>query len=437
MDNSVKREYETLGKEILDGVRNELLAAMRFLELAFPMTEPSMNLSTFYIGTDGKKLYYNPRFLAQRYRQDAVKVNRSYVHLLLHGLFGHIYKDKKEEGDDFDRELWNLSCDVTAEYIIDHMDIRVLRVIPSEERQELYGLLEERLPVITAEAVYHYFMEESLEYQRLERLSGLFLSDDHSFWEKKKEEKDKKESEENRQQRDKWKEVSEKTKNTMETYFKSIGSGTGKLLELLKINQYKMTDYKELLKRFAVICEEMKTDLDSFDYGFYNYGMELYGNMPLIEELEYKEELRIYEFVIALDTSGSCSKALIREFLSETFSILKSQEIFGKKVNIHIIQCDDEIKEAMVLTSLDDIDRLFGNFQIKGHGGTDFRPVFAYVNRLIDEGKLLNLKGLLYFTDGYGIYPRVRPPYETAFIFKGDSCMEEEVPAWAIKAVLS
>ena len=35
-----------------------------------------------------------------------------------------------------------------------------------------------------------------------------------------------------------------------------------------------------------------------------DYGMELYGNMPLVEPLEYKETDRVREFVIAIDTSG-------------------------------------------------------------------------------------------------------------------------------------
>ena len=41
-------------------------------------------------------------------------------------------------------------------------------------------------------------------------------------------------------------------------------------------------DYKEFLRKFSVLKEEMKVDMDTFDYIFYNYGMNLYGNMPPI-----------------------------------------------------------------------------------------------------------------------------------------------------------
>ena len=49
------------------------------------------------------------------------------------------------------------------------------------------------------------------------------------------------------------------------------------------------------------------------------------------------------------------------------------------------------------------------------------------------EGELSQLKGVLYFTDGKGIYPRRPPAYTTAFIFVGRDPERPPVPAWAIK----
>ena len=56
------------------------------------------------------------------------------------------------------------------------------------------------------------------------------------------------------------------------------------------------------------------------------------------------------------------------------------------------------------------------NFQLSGGSATDFRPVFAYVAQLQAQGEFTNLRGLVYFTDGMGIYPQKRPPYDTAFV---------------------
>lgn len=67
-----------------------------------------------------------------------------------------------------------------------------------------------------------------------------------------------------------------------------------------------------------------------------------------------------------------------------------------------------------------------------GGGGTDFRPAFAYVDELVRSGELRDLKGLLYFTDGKGIYPARRPEYDTAFLFMGEFD-ETAVPPWAMR----
>ena len=74
--------------------------------------------------------------------------------------------------------------------------------------------------------------------------------------------------------------------------------------------------------------------------------------------------------------------------------------------------------------------------KIRGLGGTDFRPVFSYVEWLIEKKEFNNLKGLIYFTDGYGTFPERKPPYETAFVFVEDNYNNPDVPPWAIKLVL-
>ena len=55
---------------------------------------------------------------------------------------------------------------------------------------------------------------------------------------------------------------------------------------------------------------------------------------------------------------------------------------------------------------------------------------------MIEQRELDDLKGLIYFTDGNGTYPKKRPPYETAFVFVDDDEFEYEVPGWAMKLVL-
>ena len=70
---------------------------------------------------------------------------------------------------------------------------------------------------------------------------------------------------------------------------------------------------------------------------------------------------------------------------------------------------------------------------LSGGSATDFRPVFEYVDQLIASGSFTNLKGLLYFTDGMGIYPTKRPDYETAFILLEEPPLTVKMPSWAIR----
>ena len=204
----------------------------------------------------------------------------------------------------------------------------------------------------------------------------------------------------------------------------------------MKVENKERFDYREFLRKFAVLKEEMSIDQDSFDYVFYSYGLSLYGNMPLIEPQEWKETKKIEEFVIVIDTSMSCSGELVKKFLEETYGVLSEQDSFFHKVNIHIIQCDDTVQSDRKVTCREELREYMDQLELKGEGGTDFRPAFAYVNELLERHEFQQLKGLIYFTDGKGIYPAKMPSYETAFVFLEEDYEDRDVPPWAIKLVL-
>lgn len=246
-------------------------------------------------------------------------------------------------------------------------------------------------------------------------------------------------TEQNKKLDEMWKEISKQMTSELEAFMKNAGSESKYLVSVLKDIDRDKCDYKAFLRRFAVSGEVMRTDEDSFDVGFYSFGLGLYGNAALIEPLEYKETRLVREFVIAIDTSGSVSGETVKAFVNKTFSILKNEESFFTKVNIYIIQCDTEVREAVKITNSTELDNYMAGMEIKGLGGTDFRPVFEYVDRLCDEGQFKALKGLVYFTDGYGTYPERKPRYETAFAFlKEDLDVSEpaEVPPWASRLVI-
>ncbi len=165
--------------------------------------------------------------------------------------------------------------------------------------------------------------------------------------------------------------------------------------------------------------------------------MKMHDKMPLIEPLEYKEEKKIKDFVIAIDTSGSVYGDLVKTFLNKTYNILESEESFFRKFNVHIIQCDARIKEDIKVTNREEFEQYIKDYKIRAGGGTDFRPVFRYVDELIDKKEFTDLKGLIYFTDGYGTFPLQKPQYKTASVFIEGEDSNLRVPPWAIKMILS
>jgi len=222
----------------------------------------------------------------------------------------------------------------------------------------------------------------------------------------------------------------------LETFGKQRGTEPGSMIQNLKEVNRERYDYTAFLKKFAVMGEAMKINDDEFDYIFYTYGLQLYEKMPLIEPLEYKDVKAIKEFVIAIDTSGSTSGELVQKFVQKTYNILRSTESFFSKINLHIIQCDADIQEDKKITCREEFDEYLKTMKIHGLGGTDFRPVFEYVEKLRQEKEFTNLKGLIYFTDGYGAFPAKKPDYDTAFVFVDDQYGNPDVPPWAIKLVL-
>ena len=191
------------------------------------------------------------------------------------------------------------------------------------------------------------------------------------------------------------------------------------------------------LRRFTVTREEMKLDQDAFDPVAYYYGMERYGNLPMIEPLETREGNRLEELAIAIDTSGSCKKETVARFLGETRRILEEKENFFENWKVCLIQCDSFIQEKVMIHSANEWETYREQMVIHGRGGTDFRPVFEEVERMREKREFSDLKALIYFTDGDGIYPEKKPDYETAFVFVKKSEKMDRVPGWAKKLLVT
>ena len=251
------------------------------------------------------------------------------------------------------------------------------------------------------------------------------------------EEKTQEQREKEEETRRDWEELAKQIEMDIQTFSQEWGDEAGSLIASLRIANRKKYDYTTFLRQFMQSNELMKVNQDEFDYIYYTFGMDMYGNMPFIEPLEYKEEHKMRDLAIVIDTSESVSGPLVRRFLEHTFNILKEFDSFTEHVNVWIVQCDSRVQAAQHISRLDEVDALMENFHIRGFGGTDFRPAFAYVQGLRENGSLRDLKGLIYFTDGLGAFPEKAPDYDAAFVFMDDgSSILPPVPPWAIKVVI-
>ena len=438
MNCNKEEQMEKLAVQILWYARNELLVALRFMDLALcKLTYQAADVAR--TATDGKHLYFAPQYIFQLYREGGYTLNHAYLHSVFHCVFYHPFI-----APGVDQPLWDLACDIAVEGIIRELNVKQLETAMDAARAVELDAIQKTYGKLTAERLYKSFLKKPLSKKEQERLQEIFQVDEHMVWYMEKESGQDGGGDQDSQDQGSggedlypsWEEISERIKVDLETASQEWGKRSSSLMQNVQEVNRERYDYSGFLRKFAVLGEAMQINDDEFDYIFYTYGLSLYRNIPLIEPLEYKDVKRIREFVIAIDTSGSVKGELVQTFVQKTYNILKSTESFFSKINLHIIQCDADMQEDVKITCQEEFDAYLKTMTIKGLGGTDFRPVFRYVDELIHKGEFVNLRGLIYFTDGYGTFPERKPEYETAFLFVGDAFNNPDVPPWAIKLVL-
>lgn len=439
-----QKKLAQIAEDILHLSRNILLVNLRFLDVALSQFE-LVPIETGTLLTDGKHILYNPKHVLQCYKTDGAIPVRDYLHIVMHCVFKHMYVNQT-----LNRTYWDLACDIAVESAITELGLKAVTTAREQLQMQYINAVKKDLKHVTAEKIYSYLRQTVPDLTKVVEIRGRFFADNHEIWYMTAEEIETRfglaaggqdgSEEALRASRAAmaaaWQTIAERMQIDLETFGKQRGSSPGALIQNLAAVNREKYDYASFLRKFAVMGETMKVNDEEFDYIFYTYGLRLYEKMPLVEPLEYKEIRVIREFVIAIDTSGSTSGALVQKFVQKTYNILKSTESFFTKINLHIIQCDADIQEDKKITCQRDFDEYLRTMQLRGHGGTDFRPVFSYVETLRRQKAFTNLRGMIYFTDGYGRFPNTKPEYETAFVFVDDAYNSYDVPPWAIKLIL-
>lgn len=138
------------------------------------------------------------------------------------------------------------------------------------------------------------------------------------------------------------------------------------------------------------------------------YYISDYTLMPPSKKLLYEGiylpgvHSRRLELAIAIDSSGSVDESLLALFIAEVESIMES---FGS-YSIDLAVCDDRIRSTYHFENAESMQ-----YSLNGGGGTDFTPVFEWIESLPSAPK-----SLLYFTDLEGKFPLEEPSYEVIWM---------------------
>ena len=135
------------------------------------------------------------------------------------------------------------------------------------------------------------------------------------------------------------------------------------------------------------------------DYSWTRVNRRYISNGIILPSL-INEELP--EVCIAVDTSGSIDINKLDYFCKECSNVLMSYN-----TTIRIIYCDSRIQGEELYSTQD----LPLKMKPVGGGGTDFRPVFDYINK-----KQYTPSCLIYFTDMQGYFPNTAPSYPTLWL---------------------
>ena len=119
---------------------------------------------------------------------------------------------------------------------------------------------------------------------------------------------------------------------------------------------------------------------------------------------------RMQRLLVAVDTSGSIDQKMLEAFFTEIHAAWKAG------ATVHIVECDASVQRDYKYAGKPPRE-------ISGGGGTEFEPVFRWMQ---DQSQF---DGCLYLTDGCGPAPTTRPRCKLLWVITGgDEDSEDRLP---------
>ena len=368
------------------------------------------------MATDGLVVLYNPLFVTQLKRKDVVFV---LLHEIQHVLFKHpmrcplqpkslehlmkVFNRQKVKDPFLKSQLdemmaklkkWNYATD----YVI-NLNIRDnVKLKPTDHLLNEVGMLiDDKYKDMTAEQVYKLLKDEPPKPPNPDQSQGAGLADSGQgmggvlpvgMGEL-----------DGMEQKDAEKELDANVQQAV-TVARKAGNLPGGMEKIIEDLYTTTTPWQDIMRT------QISSVVSKMDYTFMKpnkrYGQHMINHGVIMPGL-YGEDYADMYFV--MDTSGSVSDNDRAILTSELRRILEDYN-----VAIHLIYCDTRVQGDPIRLTREDIQNGKLSLELRGYGGTDFRPAFKYINDHMDE---ITPELVIYLTD---MYPNTwslgdEPPY--------------------------
>ena len=249
---------EKMSKKLLQYIRNQLYMELRFLDVALSALTWQKDNSIQTFAANGMYLCYSTEQLIRLFEKNTKFLERAYLHSIFHCMFSHLWIRKSRNP-----AIWNIACDIAVEYNIDHLNCDSLKRPLSLLREQTYQEIVNQYTVLSAASAYRYMWQ--LSDEQLQAVQQEFYTDNHKYW--PKEEKITK-AQTNLQNQ--WNKIAKQAAINMEQQGNTQGELSSNLEQEWQMKRGKYS-YKEFLRKFAMLKEELHCNPDEFDLGYYTY----------------------------------------------------------------------------------------------------------------------------------------------------------------------
>ena len=356
--------------------------------MLFAQIENSKKFPT--AATDGRKIFFNDEFLNSLSSQEQ---NALMLHEVLHMALLHVTRRQSR-----DPHIWNIAADIVVNDLIERNTS-----FPLPEG----AITDNRFQDKSVEYIYEALLKSKKKYKLV--ISDILQPSNSNSDEGKKDSNDVMEplsQEEIDEIESFWKDKMEILKNSSEH---QLSNGKGSLpagieQEISTILEPEV-DWRHALWKYV---GKTPADFDDLDRRFIYKG--LYLESLITEAVEVS---------VCIDTSGSVSDELLKQFAGELKGILRSYP----NVKCSLFFADTNLAGPYEIDRIEQMPKAFGR------GGTSFVPFFDYLKKHGEENNLLgNNKLSIYFTDGYGDFPSQEPNNPTMWLVCKDGLETQSFP---------